>query len=160
MGILLLRVDERLIHGQVTVGWGSALHPDRYVVVDDRLAGEAWEQEIHALGVPEEAEARFRDVASARGELAELRADTVGTLLLTRDLDHMVRLAAGRALAGETVQLGGLHHAEGRREVLPWLFLDAGDRERIRTLEGEGVRVVAQDLPGTPPIPAARWLDA
>ena len=31
--LVLLRVDERLIHGQVVLGWGSALRPDRYIVV-------------------------------------------------------------------------------------------------------------------------------
>jgi mannose/fructose/N-acetylgalactosamine-specific phosphotransferase system component IIB len=50
--IVLFRVDERLIHGQVVVGWGERLHMDRIVVVDDELAGSAWEQELYCLGVP------------------------------------------------------------------------------------------------------------
>ena len=38
MPILLARVDDRLIHGQVTLGWGSALNPVTYIVVDDDAA--------------------------------------------------------------------------------------------------------------------------
>ena len=38
MAIVLYRVDERLIHGQVVIGWGSQLQPSRYLVVDDALA--------------------------------------------------------------------------------------------------------------------------
>jgi PTS system mannose-specific IIB component/fructoselysine and glucoselysine-specific PTS system IIB component len=44
MSIVLFRVDERLIHGQVVVGWGAELHPDRIIVVDDEIAHSQWEQ--------------------------------------------------------------------------------------------------------------------
>ena len=44
MAVLLYRVDERLIHGQGVVGWGTRLHPNRIVVVDDELALSEWEQ--------------------------------------------------------------------------------------------------------------------
>jgi mannose/fructose/N-acetylgalactosamine-specific phosphotransferase system component IIB len=48
------------------------------------------------------------------------------------------------------VNLGGLHHAPGREEVLPYLFLGPGDRDRIRELDAEGARVSARDLPASP----------
>ena len=35
MPIVLYRIDERLIHGQVVVGWGGQLRPDLFVVVDE-----------------------------------------------------------------------------------------------------------------------------
>jgi hypothetical protein len=46
VSIVLFRVDERLVHGQVTVGWGMRLRPALYVTVDDALAGGDWEQEL------------------------------------------------------------------------------------------------------------------
>lgn len=158
MPILHCRVDERLIHGQVTLGWGGALHPDRYVVVDDALAADEWERELYALATPADAESEFVTVAEARHRLPEWRGGAEGTFLLTRDLDHMLRLAAGRTLSGEPVRLGGIHFAQGRAEVLPYLFLDEGDRERIRAIEREGVRIVAQDLPGSQPVPSPQLL--
>jgi len=48
------------------------------------------------------------------------------------------------------VNLGGLHHAAGREEVLPYLFLTSQDRERIVELEEEGAIVSARDLPSSP----------
>ncbi len=150
MPILLFRVDERLIHGQVTVGWGSRLHPERYLVVDDPLADSEWEQEIHRLGVPLECSSEFLTVEEARERLPELLRGGVRTVLLTRDLDHMLRLARGGAMTGESVNLGGVHHAHGRHEILPYLFLDDEDRDRIEALVREGVIVTAQDLPGAP----------
>jgi PTS system mannose-specific IIB component/fructoselysine and glucoselysine-specific PTS system IIB component len=59
MPIVLHRIDERLIHGQVVVGWGSQLHPDRIVVVDDDLSASTWEQELYVLGLPPEITAEF-----------------------------------------------------------------------------------------------------
>lgn len=150
MAILLYRVDERLIHGQVTVGWGNRLHPDRYVVVDDAVAESEWEQEIHALGVPHDCTSDFLTVIEARERLGGWRTGAESVILLTRDLDHMLRLASGGTMRGEAVNLGGVHHRPGREEVLPYLFLDANDRARVHALVEEGVTVSAQDLPGAP----------
>ncbi|HIC54769.1 MAG TPA: PTS N-acetylgalactosamine transporter subunit IIB, partial [Gemmatimonadetes bacterium] len=50
VSIVLFRIDERLIHGQVVIGWGHQLRPDRYAVVDDDLADSAWEQDLYRLG--------------------------------------------------------------------------------------------------------------
>jgi len=149
VAILLYRVDERLIHGQVTVGWGRRLRPGRYVVVDDALASSPWEQEIHALGLPVDVRAEFVTSVEAAQRLPLWKEDDERTILLTRDLDHMVRLGAEGGLAGENVNLGGIHHAPGRTESLSYIFLDRPDEDRIRELVRGGTRVTAQDLPGS-----------
>lgn len=159
MGIVLLRVDERLIHGQVTVGWGSKLNPRRYVVVDDRLRGSEFERDLFSLGVPTDAETEFVTVDEGRDRLPFWSESSEPTVLLTRDLDHMLRLARGGTLAGRSVNLGGIHHGPGRSRVLPYLFLNPEDRQRIRDLEAEGVTVSAQDLPGAAQTPSRKLLN-
>jgi PTS system mannose-specific IIB component/fructoselysine and glucoselysine-specific PTS system IIB component len=149
MSILLFRVDERLIHGQVVIGWGSELRPDRYVVVDDQLATSAWEQELYRLAGGDGTEVLFRSVEDARPHLAEWRNDETRTVLLTRDVDSMLRLARERALEGESVNLGGIHHAEGRARVRSYLYLNDEDRARVRGLEEEGAKVSGRDLPSS-----------
>ena len=149
MSILLFRVDERLIHGQVVIGWGSQLRPDRYVVVDDQLAESEWEQELYRLAAGEGTEVAFHSVEDARTHLEEWRAAETRTVLLTRDMDSMLRLARARALEGESVNLGGIHHAEGRARVRTYLYLNDEDRARVRALEDEGARVYGRDLPSS-----------
>ena len=149
MAVLLYRVDERLIHGQVVVGWGTRLHPDRIVVVDDELALSDWEQELYTLGLPEEISASFFSVEGARDRLDDWGANDERILLLTRNLDTMRRLGADGALAGREINLGGIHHAPGRDRVLPYVFLGAREREDIRALLDDGAQVVARDLPTT-----------
>jgi len=149
MPILLFRVDERLIHGQVVIGWGSQLRPERYVVVDDQLATSDWEQELYRLAGGDGTEVSFHSVEDARAHLAEWRDSDTRTVLLTRDVDSMLRLAQGRALEGESVNLGGIHHAEGRARVRSYLYMNDEDRARVRGLEEEGAKVSGRDLPSS-----------
>lgn len=154
MAVLLYRVDERLIHGQVVVGWGSRLHPDRIIVVDDDLAASDWEQELYTLGLPESVQATFVSVGEARAQLEAWTGSDERLLLLTRNLSSMRRLGEAGALSGREVNIGGIHHATGRDKVLPYVFLGPAERADIHQLLDAGARVVAQDLP------AARAVDA
>ena len=149
MPIVLLRVDERLIHGQVVVGWGGPLHADRIVVVDDAIAASPWEQELYCLGVPPEMEASFATVDDARAQVPAWRDGSKRVIALVRDIATALRLAEGGILSGEEVNLGGIHHAAGRERVLPWLHLDDGDRRALRALAATGAVVSARDLPAT-----------
>jgi PTS system mannose-specific IIB component/fructoselysine and glucoselysine-specific PTS system IIB component len=156
MPILLYRVDERLIHGQVVVGWGSQLQPDRYVVVDEIVAESEWEQELYALGVPPDAEALFRTARQAQEELREWQESALRTVVLTRDLETMLDLVRGDGIEGREINLGGIHFRQGREKVLSYLYLDDRDWEVLEELEAEGVRVSARDLPGSPRVDLER----
>jgi mannose/fructose/N-acetylgalactosamine-specific phosphotransferase system component IIB len=158
MSIVLFRVDERLIHGQVVVGWGNQLHPDRYVIVDDDLAGSVWEQELYALALPPDVEATFTTLAQARHLLPEWRALEARIIVLTRDLPSMRRLGEDGALRGEHVNLGGIHYADGRRAYLPYLYLNDADISDLQRLVHEGVVVSARDLPGARKVDANQLL--
>jgi PTS system mannose-specific IIB component/fructoselysine and glucoselysine-specific PTS system IIB component len=161
LSIVLYRVDERLIHGQVVIGWGNELRPGRYVVVDDELADSEWEQDLYRLGAAG-ADVLFVSVDEARGRLAEWRDDGVKTILLTRDTSTMRRLAAGGLMEGQSVNLGGLRHGPGRVEVLTYLHLSDADVEDLEAMAEAGVRVSARDLPDAHKVPLetlakSRW---
>jgi mannose/fructose/N-acetylgalactosamine-specific phosphotransferase system component IIB len=149
MPIVLYRVDERLIHGQVVVGWGMHLHPNLIVVVDDQLAESPWEQELYCLGLPPQMEARFEGVEGARARLEEWRKGQARVLLLTRDVRTMRRLAEGGVLRGEEVNIGGIHYAPGRKAVLPYVYLSDEERTEMKRLAEEGVTISARDLPSS-----------
>lgn len=148
MSVVLFRIDERLIHGQVVVGWGGRLHPDRIVVVDDELAASQWEQELYTMGVPAGVEAGFASVDEAVAELPDWLAGEDRIVLLTRDIATMNRLAASGLLKGEEVNVGGIHHGPGRSRVLRYVFLSDEERAGLVSLAEQGTRVVARDVPG------------
>ena len=149
MSIALYRVDERLIHGQVVVGWGNQLHPQRIVVVDDGLANSSWEQELYSMGLPPGLAAEFVATPVARDRLRTWRSSPEVVVLLTRDISTMRRLGEDGVLAGEEVNIGGIHHAPGRQEVLPYVFLSQAESDELRVLAREGAHVSARDLSNT-----------
>jgi mannose/fructose/N-acetylgalactosamine-specific phosphotransferase system component IIB len=155
--IVLYRVDERLIHGQVVIGWGHALRPERFLLVDDELAQSEWEQDLYRLAVSE-SDVAFASVEEARRRLAEWRAAPTRSILLTRDVTTMRRLAEDGLLSGERVNLGGLHDAPGRRRVLPYLFVSDDDRAELSRLAEAGVEVSARDLPDATRVPLSSLL--
>ncbi len=65
MPILLCRVDDRLVHGQVVIGWGRPLGIERIVLVDDTVAASQWEQDLYRMAVAPEIELLFTTIAEA-----------------------------------------------------------------------------------------------
>lgn len=152
MTLVLHRIDDRLIHGQVVVGWGRPLDLAFLVVVDDAVAASEWEQELYRMGVPPEMEVYFHDVAGAAAALPRYQADPRRGLLLTGDVGTMLRLveATGRI---PTVNVGGIHHRAGRVQRLRYVFLAPDEERALRDIAARGVAVTAQDVPGARPMP-------
>ena len=157
MTLELFRIDDRLIHGQVVVGWGQPCGLGFLVLVDDAVVGSDWEQELYRMGVPPEMDLYFDSVESAATRMADYRADARPGLLLTGDIATMAALAA-RVPGIRTVTLGGIHHQQGRHARLRYVFLTPEEERQLRALAATGVEVVAQDVPVGPPIPLVEVL--
>ena len=157
MSIVLYRIDDRLIHGQVVVGWGQPLDVGFIALVDDAVAESDWEQELYRMGVPPEMEVVFASVEQATERHAEWVGDARPGILLTGDIDTMQRLADG-VPALRTVNLGGIHHRVGRTQRLRYVFLTADEERELRALAARGVAITAQDVPGARPVPLQELL--
>src|SRR5207248_1785576 len=90
--IVLNRIDDRLIHGQVVVGWGQPLDIDFIVLVDDQVASSEWERELYRMGVPPGMDVYFHSAGDAGPALARYRTDPRRGILLTGDVATMRRL--------------------------------------------------------------------
>jgi mannose/fructose/N-acetylgalactosamine-specific phosphotransferase system component IIB len=150
--IALYRIDDRLIHGQVVVGWAQRLGIGFIVLVDDEVRASDWEQELYRMGVPPSIELIFASVAEAAARLPEWVRDGRGGIVLTGDVDTMVSLA--RAMPGRrSVNVGGIHAREGRTERLRYVFLAPEEAAKLKALAAEGVEISAQDVPTAKPVP-------
>lgn len=152
MALALCRVDDRLVHGQVVIGWGRPLGARFIVLVDDTVAGSPWEQDLYRMAVPDAVDVIFRDTATAIAELPTWVADRRPGMLLTGDLATMAALREAHPSLVQRINLGGLHHRSDRVEYLPYIFLDTNERELLTRLDQEGARITAQDLPTTSPV--------
>ena len=151
MPVELYRIDDRLIHGQVVVGWGQPLELRFIVLVDDEVAASDWEQELYRMGVPPEMDVFFESVESAVRRHAQFAADARPGLLLTGDIETMRRLVQGVGSIRQ-VNIGGIHHRAGRVQRLRYVFLSPEEETALRALAARGVTVTAQDVPATRPI--------
>jgi mannose/fructose/N-acetylgalactosamine-specific phosphotransferase system component IIB len=149
--LVLYRIDDRLIHGQVVVGWGQPLDIGFLVLVDDEVATSDWEQELYRMGVPPEMDVFFHTVNDAPGCLEKYRSDVRSGILLTGDIDSMQRLVSGGGITA--VNVGGIHHRAGRTQRLRYVFLNPDEERALRDLASRGVAVTAQDVPGARPVP-------
>jgi len=148
----LHRIDDRLIHGQVVVGWGQPLDIGFIVLVDDEVAASEWEQELYRLGVPPGMDVYFATVDEAARNHQHYERDPRAGILLTGDIATMRRLVE-RVASIRAVNLGGIHHRPGRTQRLRYVFLAPDEELALRDLVRRGLAVTAQDVPAARPIP-------
>ena len=97
MTLELYRIDDRLIHGQVVVGWGQPLDIGFIVLVDDEVAASDWEQELYRMGVPPEMEVLLPLRRATRRRCSTTTAPTTRPgILLTGDIATMRELVDAR----------------------------------------------------------------
>ena len=158
MTIVLNRIDDRLIHGQVVVGWGQPLDVKFIVLVDDAVAESDWEQELYRMGVPPEMEVRFHSAADAASLLDRYRTETAPGILLTGDIATMRQLVERGGV--RDVNVGGIHHRAGRTQHLRYVFLTPEEEGALRDLAAHGAVVTAQDVPAARAVPLEELLSA
>ena len=151
MTVQLYRVDDRLIHGQVVVGWAQPLDIKFIVLVDDTVAASDWEQELYRMGVPPDMEVYFHSANDAVAALDGYRADRRRGIVLTGDIATMASLVDGAAVT--QVNIGGIHSRPGRVQRMRYVFLSPDEEQQLRALEARGVTITAQDVPGAKPVP-------
>jgi PTS system mannose-specific IIB component/fructoselysine and glucoselysine-specific PTS system IIB component len=152
MTVLLHRIDDRLIHGQVVVGWAAPLGADLIALVDDQVGTSPWEQDLYRMGVPGSMEVIFCTVAEAITRYPEWESSSRRVIVLTGDIPAMAALRAGRP-AVSRINLGGLHIKPGRTERLPYIYLTDEELKTLLALEASGAELTAQDVPTSAPIP-------
>lgn len=160
MPISLFRVDDRLIHGQVVVGWGQPLSLKFIVLVDDSIASSEWEQELYRMGVPPDVTVYFVTVEEAAKRLSEFETQKMPGVVVAGDISTMLRLVSSADGRIKNVNIGGVHHIPGRAERLRYVYLSAEEEQQLREIAGMGVNVSAQDVPSARPVPLDELLNS
>ena len=150
MSVVLARIDDRLIHGQVSVGWSRKLQPHRIVLCSDEIAADPWQSRVYATCAPPGTAVSVLDRAAAVeafGGGASGFDPEERTILLTSNPRDMADLRR-RGLDLDEVNVGGMHYAKGKVELLEFVWLDREDVAGLRYLMTSGTRLSAQTVPG------------
>lgn len=149
--IVLVRVDNRLLHGQILEAWVPRLRVQKVVVADDAASRNPLALAAMTLCVPPELPIEVKPVDAL--DYAALAADRTRTLLLFRDVADLAR-AREKGLTAQlapNVNVGNVHFAPGRHPVTPSVFLADPELAALKALSGDGFAIEARAIPAESP---------
>lgn len=146
MGIVLTRIDSRLIHGQVLEAWVPHVQADCIVVADDAVAGTPLQRMIMQAAVPSDIRLVIGTVAEVAALVAAGELSGNRTLLLFSNSDDALR-ACRLGLAFDRLNLGNMHAADGKNRYSCTIALDQHDIDNLGAVEAAGVTIVSQCVP-------------
>jgi mannose/fructose/N-acetylgalactosamine-specific phosphotransferase system component IIB len=142
MNIALLRIDDRLIHGQVVIGWIPHLKVQAVVVA---ASVDETQIALMSMAMPEGVELLARDVDEAAA-LLRREDDPRRVLVLTPGPGEALRLLQN-GVSVTAINVGGLHYTAGRVQLGKAIFLSAEDMAALRELSRRGVSLEGRALP-------------
>ncbi|MCM2266648.1 MAG: PTS sugar transporter subunit IIB [Elusimicrobiales bacterium] len=150
--IILYRVDDRLVHGQVVEGWVPHLRAEELAVVSDEIAGDEMRRMIMRFATPEGVDLKILTVAEASAYLPEAEKSARKVLLLLPGLAEAVELA-GKGLRIPSLNIGGMHYSAGKNlSIGKAIFLNDQDCSALKTLSSSGIKIEGRGVPSDTPV--------
>ena len=146
MSVVFARIDDRLIHGQVTEGWGRYLKPDVILVVSDTVVSTDWECDLCLAALPDGIEGEIVDTGQAARRINELIDDDRKAYVIFESPEDAYKAVRDGARLAK-LNIGGLHSSHGKREIIDYIFVDDTDSFYLKALKDAGVELEFKDLP-------------
>jgi PTS system mannose-specific IIB component len=146
MSIVLARIDNRLIHGQVLESWVPHVKADCIAVANDKVAGNPLQKSFMVAAVPR----GIRVIIDTVEKIADIFLSSELTdrkilLLLASSQDALAMHRHGVDFT--TLNLGNMQGGEGKQRVACTIALAPEDILNLKDLEADGIRVVFQCVP-------------
>lgn len=143
--ILLTRVDNRLIHGQVGVTWVNHLGANLILVANDEVAADPVQQSLMDMVVPDAIQTRFFSIDKTI-KVIHKAADRQKIFLVCRTPQDALRLVKGGVPIKE-LNIGNMHFSEGKEQIASTVSVDEDDKKTIRELLDLGIKVEVRRVP-------------
>lgn len=147
--ILLTRIDNRLVHGQVGVTWTSTIGANLLVVVDDEVVNDDMQQKLmsmtadtYGFGI------RFFTIEKTINVISKA-APHQKIFLICRTPATVRKLVEG-GVPLKDVNVGNMHFSEGKRQISNKVYVNDRDLEDLQFIRGNNINVFIQDVPGEP----------
>ncbi len=150
--IILYRVDDRLVHGQVVEGWVPHLKAEELAVVSDEISGDEMRRAIMRFATPEGVDLKIMTVAEASAYLPEAAKSPRKVLLLLPGLAEALA-RSGKCLPIPPLNIGGMHYSAGKNlSIGKAIFLSDEDCASLKKLSGLGVAIEGRGVPSDSPL--------
>lgn len=143
--ILLTRIDNRLIHGQVGMTWTNTLGANLVVVANDEVAQDEVQQRLMEMVLPETAQSRFFTIEKTI-RIIEKAAPRQKILLVVRTPQDALKLVEGGVPIKE-LNVGNMHYSEGKKQISSTVSVDENDIKTFNKLHDRGIKI---EVKGTP----------
>lgn len=146
--ISLLRIDDRLIHGQVAYGWTASLGVNVILVVNDEAKNDQMKAMALNLAKPANVKLYIRGVEES-GEIVQKFAESQKSkvLVLVKNTDDALELVKNSGGAIKEINVGGLRYTEGKRKLTDLVAVDDQDLENFNEITEHGVDLEFRMLP-------------
>jgi len=146
MNIVLIRVDDRLIHGQILESWLPYLKAQCVVVANDTLAEDQFQMAILSMAVPERIKLRMVNVDSVK-ELAtdpELSGKT--TLVIVSSVLDAYKIVQNEIISCR-INLGNMRSSEADKQLMYSFWVSKQDIIMLKEILAKGISINLQSVP-------------
>lgn len=144
--ILLTRIDNRLIHGQVATMWTNYLGANLILVANDNVAKDTMRQGLMDMAAPNGVATRYFTIEKTISVIHKA-ADRQKIFIVCETPADVLRLVEG-GVPITKVNIGNMHMAEGKRQVAGVVCVDDADVEAFRKLKDRNVELEIRKVPG------------
>lgn len=145
MGVELLRVDERLVHGQVMVNWVKNHWINRIILVDDTIFIDEFAKQVLSMSAPVGVTVTVLPVADVSKTLREI-PQTDHVLLLFKQ----IKFAYDLFMSGyefKELNIGNSGGLAGRKLITKGVYLSDEEVQNVREMNAAGITIYIQKLP-------------
>ncbi|MBP2657749.1 MAG: mannose/fructose/sorbose transporter subunit [Firmicutes bacterium] len=144
--IKLIRVDFRLIHGQVITRWLKQTDANRIIVIDNKLSKDPFMSQVYVMAAPPGVNVEMMSVDEAAASWGKNQLGNGSVLILFKTVSTALE-AAEKGVPLKRLQIGGLGAGPGRKVVYNQITLNKEDAEKLQTLSDAGTKVFFQTVP-------------
>lgn len=144
-----IRIDEKMVKGQLTNQWTKTMSGDTLFVVNDPVASNKLLAQSLLLTAPGSVRAVIRSLAEAEKILADPRSENMKIHVVVNNFKDAWQICQHAKVESINITLYTKGAGE-RRELIYGVKLTEEEIQQIRELEEKGVRVFNQPLPGIP----------
>lgn len=143
--ILLTRIDNRLVHGQVGMTWTNTLGANLVIVANDEVAEDEVQQNLMDMVLPESAQSRFFKLDKVI-RIIDKAAPRQKILIVVRTPQDVLKLVEG-GVSIDKVNVGNMHYEEGKKQISSTVSVDEEDIETFKKLHEKGVELEVKGVP-------------
>jgi len=146
MNVVLVRVDNRLIHGQILEAWVPFLQAEGIVVADDGVASDFFRETVIRMAVPREIEVIVCSVADLSKNFPGAQSEGPRSIVLFGDAGAALRAHQG-GFRFERLNLGNIYSEECVVSCTPSVQLDRKELDYVLSLLRAGVAIDLRRVP-------------